>query len=75
MKQSKFYWKLNGTVLIADPPNCIKVNWTTNVEMMMPKNNGLLKKFLKTLTSCCWSFLALIILKSCIRTKILKKRA
>ena len=71
--QSKFSLKLSSTVFIDFPPYLTMVNWMMIVATKMIKNNGLFKKFSKTLASLCLSFLALISLKSWRRTKTLKK--
>lgn len=73
IKHSKFSLKLSSTVLRDLPPYLTMVSWMIIVETTMIKNNLLLKKFSKTLTSSGFNFLALISLKTWRSTKTLKK--
>ena len=73
MMQRRFSLKLSSTVLRDFPPYLTMVNWITMVLTRMMRKSGLFKKFSKTLASLCLSFLALISLKICKRTKTLKK--
>ena len=66
---------VNGTVLIASPPNSTHRYCTINVNNKIKMNKKLLKNPTNTFSSDDFSFLALISLKTCRRTKTLKKIA
>ena len=63
-----------GTVRRECPPYSTHTNWMARVRRRITKKRGLLKKLRKTLISLDLSFLALISLKTCSRTKVWKKR-
>ena len=64
---------VRGTVRRDYPPNSTQAIWMAMVAMRMMMKRGLLKKFSKTLSSEDLSLRALISLKTCMRTKVLKK--
>ena len=72
-KQRRFSLKLSSTVLRDLPPYLTMVSWMMIVQTKITKKSLLLKKLSKTLYSSDLSFLALISLKTCKRTKTLKK--
>ena len=61
------------TTLSGSPPKVTIITCTTIVVIMMKRNIQLLKKPLNTFNSLDFSFLQLISLKTCIKTKVLKK--
>ena len=62
-RQIKCSLWVNGTVFKDCPPNSIQSIWMATVMMRMIKKSGLLKKFLNTLSSVDFNFLALTSLK------------
>lgn len=70
--QAVFYPIVKGAQCAAFPPYSTIKSCTTRVVIITKTNIELLKNPLKTLTSSFFNFLALISLKTCKKTKMLK---